>query len=70
MLDHVHAIHRGASITVNLISLCLDTAFILVLRGPWAFIFGILFLVLSACGLYGAIVYRTGPIRVVCWLLF
>lgn len=31
--------------------------------GAWAFIFGIVYFLLSACGLYGVIEYKTGPVR-------
>jgi len=56
--------HRVASITVNIISIALDIASLVVGRavGVFANVFGIAYFVLSACGLYGAIEYQTGHV--------
>jgi len=61
---YFHDIHRVASITVNAISSALDIASLVVGRavGVFANIFGIVYFVLSACGLYGAIEYQTGHV--------
>jgi len=56
--------HRVSSITVNVISIAIEIASIVVgsVVGGFAYGFGIVYLVLSACGLYGAIVYQPRPV--------
>ena len=60
----VHGIHRVACIIVNVISIVLDIVPAVVgMDGALNYVFGIIFFLLSACVLYGAIAYKTGLIR-------
>jgi hypothetical protein len=57
----VHGIHRVACIIVNVISIVLDIVPAVVgMDGALNYVFGIIFFLLSACVLYGAIAYKTG----------